>query len=30
VAAMPLPHPRKLSSPDLQQLKDTILAELGL
>ncbi len=24
------PHPRKLSSPDLQQLKDDILAELGL
>ena len=23
-------HPRKLSSPDLQQLKDAILAELGL
>jgi ABC-type nitrate/sulfonate/bicarbonate transport system ATPase subunit len=24
------PHPRKLSSPDLQQLKDDILAQLGL
>lgn len=24
------PHPRKLSHPDLQQLKDAILAELGL
>jgi ABC-type nitrate/sulfonate/bicarbonate transport system ATPase subunit len=24
------PHPRKLSNPDLQQLKDAILAELGL
>jgi hypothetical protein len=23
-------HPRKLSHPDLQQLKDDILAELGL
>lgn len=28
--AVPQPHPRKLSSPDLQQLKDAILAELGL
>ena len=27
---VPQPHPRKLSSPDLQQLKDAILAELGL
>jgi ABC-type nitrate/sulfonate/bicarbonate transport system ATPase subunit len=24
------PHPRKLSNPDLQQMKDAILAELGL
>jgi ABC-type nitrate/sulfonate/bicarbonate transport system ATPase subunit len=24
------PHPRKLSSPVLQQMKDTILAELGV
>jgi ABC-type nitrate/sulfonate/bicarbonate transport system ATPase subunit len=24
------PHPRKLSSPELQTLKDAILAELGL
>jgi ABC-type nitrate/sulfonate/bicarbonate transport system ATPase subunit len=28
--AVPQPHPRKLSSPDLQHLKDAILAELGL
>ena len=28
--AVPQPHPRKLSSPDLQALKDAILAELGL
>jgi ABC-type nitrate/sulfonate/bicarbonate transport system ATPase subunit len=28
--AVPQPHPRKLSSPDLQSLKDAILAELGL
>jgi ABC-type nitrate/sulfonate/bicarbonate transport system ATPase subunit len=28
--AVPQPHPRKLSNPDLQQLKDAILAELGL
>jgi ABC-type nitrate/sulfonate/bicarbonate transport system ATPase subunit len=23
-------HPRKLSSPEMQQMKDAILAELGL
>ncbi len=28
--AVPQPHPRKLSNPDLQQLKEAILAELGL
>lgn len=28
--AVPQPHPRKLSSPELQTLKDAILAELGL
>ena len=28
--AVPQQHPRKLSSPELQQLKDAILAELGL
>ena len=28
--AVPQAHPRKLSSPELQQLKDAILAELGL
>jgi ABC-type nitrate/sulfonate/bicarbonate transport system ATPase subunit len=28
--AVPQPHPRKLSSPELQGLKDAILAELGL
>ncbi len=28
--AVPQPHPRKLSSPQLQTLKDAILAELGL
>jgi ABC-type nitrate/sulfonate/bicarbonate transport system ATPase subunit len=28
--AVPQPHPRKLSSPELQALKDAILAELGL
>ena len=28
--AVTQPHPRKLSSPDLQQLKDDILAQLGL
>jgi ABC-type nitrate/sulfonate/bicarbonate transport system ATPase subunit len=28
--AVPQPHPRKLSSPDLQSLKDAILAQLGL
>jgi ABC-type nitrate/sulfonate/bicarbonate transport system ATPase subunit len=28
--AVPQPHPRKLSSPELQLLKDAILAELGL
>jgi ABC-type nitrate/sulfonate/bicarbonate transport system ATPase subunit len=27
---VPQPHPRKLSSPELQALKDAILAELGL
>lgn len=27
---VPQPHPRKLSSPELQTLKDAILAELGL
>ena len=27
---VPQPHPRKLSSPELQVLKDAILAELGL
>jgi ABC-type nitrate/sulfonate/bicarbonate transport system ATPase subunit len=28
--AVPQPHPRKLSSPELQALKDAILGELGL
>lgn len=27
---VPMPHPRKLSSPEAQHLKDAILAELGL
>jgi ABC-type nitrate/sulfonate/bicarbonate transport system ATPase subunit len=28
--AVTQPHPRKLSTPDLQEMKDAILAELGL
>ena len=28
--AVDQPHPRKLSSPDMQTLKEAILAELGL